>query len=67
MRPMHMARASIGSIAALTVVFVALVHAQQAPAPDGAMYTTGCWSVVYAIDARTGQQLWKFDPEVHRK
>ena len=127
---MHMAPALIGSIAALAVVFVALVAAQQAPAPvddaalagaesrrgdwlsygrtyyeqrfspldqiddanaaklglawsfetatdrgleatplviDGVMYTTGSWSVVYAIDARTGQQLWKFDPEVHRK
>ncbi|MDP2053591.1 MAG: PQQ-dependent dehydrogenase, methanol/ethanol family, partial [Acidobacteriota bacterium] len=34
---------------------------------DGVMYTTGSWSVVYAVDARTGKQLWKFDPEVHRK
>jgi quinohemoprotein ethanol dehydrogenase len=34
---------------------------------DGVMYTTGSWSVAYAIDARTGQQLWKYDPEVHRK
>ena len=34
---------------------------------NGVMYTTGSWSVVYAIDARTGKQLWKFDPEVHRK
>ncbi|MGE0862437.1 MAG: PQQ-dependent dehydrogenase, methanol/ethanol family [Vicinamibacterales bacterium] len=34
---------------------------------DGVMYTTGSWSVVYAVDARTGQQLWKYDPEVHRK
>jgi quinohemoprotein ethanol dehydrogenase len=34
---------------------------------DGIMYTTGSWSVTYAIDARTGKQLWKYDPEVHRK
>ena len=34
---------------------------------DGVMYTTGSWSVTYAIDARTGKQLWKYDPEVHRK
>ena len=34
---------------------------------DGVMYTTGSWSVTYAIDARTGQQRWKYDPEVHRK
>lgn len=34
---------------------------------DGVMYATGSWSVTYAIDARTGKQMWKYDPEVHRK
>ena len=34
---------------------------------DGVMYTTGSWSVTYALDARTGKQMWKYDPEVHRK
>ena len=34
---------------------------------DGVMYTTGSWSVVYAIDAATGQLLWKYDPEVPRE
>ena len=34
---------------------------------DGVMYTTASWSVTYAVDARTGKQLWKYDPEVHRK
>ena len=34
---------------------------------DGTMYTTGTWSVVYALDARTGKELWKFDPEVPRE
>lgn len=31
---------------------------------DGIMYLTGPWSLVYAIDARKGQLLWKFDPMV---
>ncbi|MFP8880888.1 MAG: PQQ-dependent dehydrogenase, methanol/ethanol family, partial [Myxococcota bacterium] len=31
---------------------------------DGVMYATGSWSVVYALDARTGRELWKYDPEV---
>ena len=31
---------------------------------DGVMYVTGSWSVVYAIDARTGKELWTYDPEV---
>lgn len=33
---------------------------------DGVMYTTGTWSVVYAIDARTGKLIWKWDPKVPR-
>ena len=31
---------------------------------DGIMYTTGSWSVVFALDARTGELLWKYDPGV---
>jgi quinohemoprotein ethanol dehydrogenase len=34
---------------------------------DGVIYTTGTWSVVHAIDARTGQQLWRYDPAVPRR
>ena len=34
---------------------------------DGVMYTTGSWSVVFALDALTGKQLWKYDPEVQHK
>ena len=33
---------------------------------DGTMYTTGVWSVVYALDAKTGAELWTFDPQVPR-
>lgn len=33
---------------------------------DGVMYTTGPWSVVYAIDAKTGAMKWTFDPKVDR-
>jgi quinohemoprotein ethanol dehydrogenase len=35
-------------------------------AVDGVLYTTGPWSVVWALDARTGELLWTFDPEVPR-
>ena len=31
---------------------------------DGVLYVTGPWSVVYAIDARTGKALWTHDPQV---
>jgi PQQ-dependent dehydrogenase (methanol/ethanol family) len=34
---------------------------------DGVMYTTGSWSVVYAINAATGELLWQYDPEVPRE
>ena len=27
------------------------------------MYTTGPWSVVYALDARTGRLKWQYDPQ----
>jgi quinohemoprotein ethanol dehydrogenase len=30
----------------------------------GVIYTTGSWSIVFAIDARTGELLWKWDPGV---
>ena len=33
---------------------------------DGVIYTTSSWSVVYAIDAATGERIWTFDPEVPR-
>ncbi|MBO9646198.1 MAG: PQQ-binding-like beta-propeller repeat protein, partial [Pseudacidovorax sp.] len=33
---------------------------------DGVMYVTASWSVVHAIDVRTGQRLWSFDPQVDR-
>jgi quinohemoprotein ethanol dehydrogenase len=34
---------------------------------NGIMYVTASWSVVHAIDVRTGKRLWKYDPEVPRK
>lgn len=33
---------------------------------DGVMYTTGSWSMVYAVDAKTGALIWQYDPEVPR-
>ena len=34
---------------------------------DGVLYTSISWSVVYAIDARTGEVKWIFDPEVPKQ
>ncbi len=31
---------------------------------DGRIFVTSPWSKVYAFDAKTGEQLWKYDPQV---
>ncbi|MGY2485394.1 PQQ-dependent dehydrogenase, methanol/ethanol family [Cupriavidus sp. CP313] len=33
---------------------------------DGIMYISASWSVVHAIDTRTGKRLWTFDPKVDK-
>jgi len=42
-------------------------HRAQESTPlviDGVMYVTGAWSKVFALDARTGKELWRYDPQV---
>ncbi len=34
---------------------------------DGVMYVTSAWSVVHALDAKTGEELWVYDPDVPRE
>ncbi len=31
---------------------------------DGVLYVTTAWSKVHAFDAKTGRELWRFDPKV---
>ena len=31
---------------------------------DGIMYTSGAWGFVYALDAKTGKEIWKYNPKV---
>ncbi|PJK28477.1 PQQ-dependent dehydrogenase, methanol/ethanol family [Minwuia thermotolerans] len=33
---------------------------------DGIMYVTSSWSIVHAIDARLGEEIWTYDPQVPR-
>ncbi|MFT4875220.1 MAG: quinohemoprotein ethanol dehydrogenase [Congregibacter sp.] len=33
---------------------------------DGVMYVTSAWSLVYALDAATGKELWVYNPEVDK-
>jgi quinohemoprotein ethanol dehydrogenase len=30
---------------------------------DGVMYTSGTWGYVYAVDAASGKELWRYDPK----
>ena len=34
---------------------------------DGVIYLSSSWSNVFAFDARTGAQLWRYDPKVPRE
>jgi len=34
---------------------------------DGIMYVTASWSIVHAIDVRSGKRLWVYDPKVDRE
>ncbi len=31
---------------------------------NGVLYGTAPWSIVYALDARTGKELWRWDPKI---
>jgi quinohemoprotein ethanol dehydrogenase len=33
---------------------------------NGVMYSVTNWSIVYALDARTGKEKWRWDPEVNQ-
>jgi quinohemoprotein ethanol dehydrogenase len=45
---------------------LATTHGQEATpiVVDGVMYASAPWGIVHAIDARTGEQRWVFDPKV---
>jgi quinohemoprotein ethanol dehydrogenase len=34
---------------------------------DGVMYVSASWSVVHAVDVRSGKRLWTYDPKVPRE
>src|SRR6478672_2023792 len=43
---------------------------QQSATPlvvNGVMYAITNWSIAFAVDARTGHELWRYDPEIDRK
>lgn len=34
---------------------------------DGILYATSTWNIVHALDARTGEKVWTFDPQVDKE
>ena len=43
------------------------VHRVQESTPlviDGVMYVTSAWSKLFALEARSGKEIWRFDPKV---
>lgn len=34
---------------------------------DGVMYVTDPWNVMYALDAKTGREIWTYDPKTDRE
>jgi len=41
-------------------------HGQEATPimVDGVLYASGPWGSAFAVDAKTGEELWRYDPEV---
>jgi quinohemoprotein ethanol dehydrogenase len=33
---------------------------------DGVLYATSSWSIAFALDAATGREIWRYDPQVPR-
>jgi quinohemoprotein ethanol dehydrogenase len=43
---------------------------QQSATPlvaNGVLYAMTNWSIAFALDARTGKQLWRYDPQIDQK
>jgi PQQ-dependent dehydrogenase (methanol/ethanol family) len=65
-----LARIDVGNVGQLGLAWsydLDTPHRVQEATPlviDGVMYVTSAWSKLFALDARTGKELWRFDPKV---
>jgi quinohemoprotein ethanol dehydrogenase len=65
-----LARIDVGNVAQLGLAWsyeLDTPHRVQEATPlviDGVMYVTSAWSKLFALDARTGKEIWRFDPKV---
>ena len=57
---------SVGRLGLAWSLDLGTLHGLEATSlvKDGVLYTSSAWSVVYAVDARRGQVLWRYDPLV---
>jgi quinohemoprotein ethanol dehydrogenase len=57
---------TVGRLGLAWTVDLGTLHGLEATplVKDGVLYTTSAWSIVYAIDARSGKVLWRYDPAV---
>jgi alcohol dehydrogenase (cytochrome c)/quinohemoprotein ethanol dehydrogenase len=68
-----LARIDAGNVAQLGLAWsydLDTPHRVQESTPlviDGVMYVTSAWSKLFALDARTGKELWRFDPRCRAK
>jgi quinohemoprotein ethanol dehydrogenase len=67
----HLDQINAGNVKSLGLVWTASLSSTRGVEAtpvvvDGIMYVTAPWSIVHAIDVRTGQQLWTYDPMVPR-
>jgi quinohemoprotein ethanol dehydrogenase len=61
--------ANVGSLGVAWTYEFPTAHGVEATpiVVDGVIYATGAWSVVAALDAKTGKLLWEHDPKVPRE
>src|SRR6185503_12645415 len=65
-----LAKVDAGNVAQLGLAWyydLDTAHRVQESTPlviDGVMYVTSAWSKLFALDAKTGKELWRFDPKV---
>ena len=62
-------RETVGGLGIAWTKDLDTVHAVEATplVVDGIMYFTSTWNVAYAIDARSGNEIWTYDPRVPGK
>jgi quinohemoprotein ethanol dehydrogenase len=61
--------ANIGTLGLAWYADIPLNRGQEATPlyVDGVLYLSSSWSNVFAFDAKTGRQIWRYDPEVPRE